>query len=473
MFPISSSPPPQAMVIAPYRTPSPPRPRVVEKLMHKNDLNCYCQRLSIPMPVYESTSEGYDHAPRYRATVSVGKRSFTSQNMFSNRKSAEQDAAKVALQHLLDEDEANATKLRLYLRKLVCQEKVRSKMILNEFLVKNKMECIYKTVQVENPPVFVSSLALNGTCYKGKAAKNKKETEQLAALAAILSLLDDPTYATMMYEVLKSKFSVCSAFYEPKDIPNTRDCSVTSNEFKATTSNSDVIPLNQQNSSSKPSSSKISVNEKLLQANNTKEQRSSEILVNKNKQDLAMSLPQIEKQGAPGALNGTGLPTEAVTISRSSYVNLPVTRLLFSEPQHGTKMPSLVNLEEQRGSAILVNMSKQDLVKSLPQTEKQGGREVLDGKRGDAGLPTEAVTISRCSYVSPSITRPLFSKPQHKTQLPEPAQSTPQQISVPIEFVPAAASDPPYDPISCRKRERNKKRAEKRKANKRLRTENK
>lgn len=394
-------------------------------------------------------------------------------------------------------------------------------MILNEFLVKNKMECIYKTVQVENPPVFVSSLALNGTCYKGEAAKNKKETEQLAALAAILSLLgkrlhsltnkleqghvsldidhfsfpfwyvsiwfdqriplivtDDPTYATMMYEVLKSKFNVCSAFYEPKDIPNTRDCSVTSNEFKVTTSNSNVIPLNQQNSSSKPSSSKISVKEKLLtsvnlQANNTKEQMSSEILVDKNKQDLAMSLPQIEKQGAPGALDGTGLPTEAVTISRCSYVNLPVTRLLFSEPQHGTKMPSLVNLEEQRGSAILVNMSKQDLVKSLPQTEKQGGHEVFDGKRGDTGLPTEAVTISRCSYVSPSITRPLFSKPQHKTQLPEPAQSTPQQISVPIEFVPAAASDPPYDPISCKKRERNKKRADKRKASKRLRTENK
>lgn len=88
--------------------------------MHKNDLNCCCQRLSIPIPVYESTVEGYDHAPRYRATVSVGKRSFTSPNMFSNRKSAEQDAAKVALQHLLDEDEANATKLRLYLRK-VCR----------------------------------------------------------------------------------------------------------------------------------------------------------------------------------------------------------------------------------------------------------------------------------------------------------------------------------------------------------------
>lgn len=69
-------------------------------------------------------------------------------------------------------------------------------MILNEFLDKIKMECAYKTVQVKMlPPAFVSSLALNGTCYKGEAGKNKKEAEQLAALAAILSLLGKHLYS--------------------------------------------------------------------------------------------------------------------------------------------------------------------------------------------------------------------------------------------------------------------------------------
>ena len=41
-------------------------------------------------------------------------------------------------------------------------------------------------------------------------------------------LLDDPTYATHISEFINSKFSAC-------------DCSVTSNEFKATTSDGDVM----------------------------------------------------------------------------------------------------------------------------------------------------------------------------------------------------------------------------------------
>lgn len=192
---------------------------------------------------------------------------------------------------------------------------------------------------------------------------------------------------------MKSKFNVCAASYEIKDIPNTRDCSVTGNEFKATTSNSDVKPLNQQASSIGPSGFRILVGEKMLksvdlQANNIEERRSSEILVNKNKQYLA---------------------------------------------------------------------------NSLPQTEKQGG----------AGLPTEAVTISRCSYVNLPITRPLFSEPQHEIKLPDAARSSSQQISVPIESVQAAALDPAYDLISSKKRKRNKKKADKKKANKRLRVKNK
>ncbi|CAN7069280.1 unnamed protein product [Brassica rapa subsp. trilocularis] len=152
---------------------------VMENLSHKNDLNSYCQRLNTPLPVYNTT---------FACTVSVGGKTFTSSSStFTNRRSAEQDAAKLALQYLLNEDTSPTTNLR----KLVCQDKTRCKMILNEFIDKIEMECVYETVQVEMGHVFVSSLVLNGTCYKGECGKNKKEAEPLAALAAILSLLGE------------------------------------------------------------------------------------------------------------------------------------------------------------------------------------------------------------------------------------------------------------------------------------------
>ncbi|KAG2262779.1 hypothetical protein Bca52824_069858 [Brassica carinata] len=98
--------------------------------------------------------------------------------------------------------------------------------------------------------------------------------------------IDDPIYGTQISEVLNSKFSACAVF---------KDCSVTSNEFKATTSNGDALSIN-------------------LHANSIGEQGSSGILVRKKKQDLVNSLPQIEnkvnktslpqteKQGGPGVL---------------------------------------------------------------------------------------------------------------------------------------------------------------------------
>ncbi|KAH0907791.1 hypothetical protein HID58_039618 [Brassica napus] len=64
----------------------------------------------------------------------VGTFTFSS-STFTNRRSAEQDAAKLALQHLLNEDTYHATDLC----KLVCQDKTRCKMILNEFIDKIEM----------------------------------------------------------------------------------------------------------------------------------------------------------------------------------------------------------------------------------------------------------------------------------------------------------------------------------------------
>ncbi|KAL1196901.1 Double-stranded RNA-binding protein 4 [Cardamine amara subsp. amara] len=393
------------------QSPSPPT-GVVENQSYKNNLSCYCQRLGIPLPLYETKVE-------------------------------EQNAAKFALERLLLEEEAKSTNLRVYLQKLVFQDKARCKMILNEFTDKMKMEsCVYKTDrQAGDSPLFVSSMVLNGNCYKGGDGKNKKEAEQLAALGAILSLLTDPTYAAPISQVIKAKFNVAATFYEAKDIPNTHGCSVTGDVSKTITFNSDTMPLNQQASSIEQSSSRVLVDEKMLtsvnlQASNMEEQEGSEILVRKKKQDLINSLHQIEKQdGGHEVLDakqgGAGLPTEAVTISRLSY--MPITAAVLSEPQH----------------------------------------EFLDAKQGGTGLPTEAVTISRVSYLNLPLTAPLLSEPQHEIKLPEAAQSASQQISVPVESAPPPALSPGLVVASDWISSKNRRKRIRNKANKRLRAENK
>lgn len=65
------------------------------------------------------------------------------------------------------------------------------KSILNEFAVKMNLEMpTYSTIQSEGLlPTFISSLVFSGESYTGEAGRNKKEAEQLAARAVILSLL--------------------------------------------------------------------------------------------------------------------------------------------------------------------------------------------------------------------------------------------------------------------------------------------
>ncbi|KAF5942911.1 hypothetical protein HYC85_020553 [Camellia sinensis] len=69
-----------------------------ELAMYKNPLQEYTQKSSIPLPVYETIIEGgVPHEPRFRSTVRVDGASYTSHDVFSQRKAAEQDVAKVAL----------------------------------------------------------------------------------------------------------------------------------------------------------------------------------------------------------------------------------------------------------------------------------------------------------------------------------------------------------------------------------------
>lgn len=51
----------------------------------------------VHFPIYKTINEGSQHAPRYRSTVFVDGKSFTSPNTFPQKKEAEQNVAQIAL----------------------------------------------------------------------------------------------------------------------------------------------------------------------------------------------------------------------------------------------------------------------------------------------------------------------------------------------------------------------------------------
>ncbi|KAK7821739.1 double-stranded rna-binding protein 1 [Quercus suber] len=161
--------------------------RLPEQLMYKNRLQEYAQRSAIQLPMYKTVNEGSQHAPKFRSTVVVDGQIYTSSNTFLQRKIAEQDVSKLALEHISKKIKDE----RCPLTPLICENTVFCKSILNEFAVKmNLQKPIYNTVQTEGlPPVFISSLVFDGVCYNGEPGRNKKEAEQLAARAVILSHL--------------------------------------------------------------------------------------------------------------------------------------------------------------------------------------------------------------------------------------------------------------------------------------------
>ncbi|KAL0424059.1 UNVERIFIED_CONTAM: Double-stranded RNA-binding protein 4 [Sesamum radiatum] len=183
----------------------PPAPGIPEDFWFKNRLQEFTQKASIPLPVYETSSEGVPHAPRFRSQVWVDGTCFASRSTFSNRKMAEQDAAKHALIGI-QEKVKNEGSLR------VLQDSIFCKSIIYEYAQKmNLQPPTYVTNESKAMlPIFVSSLVLNGVTYVGEAGKNKKEAEQFAARSAILSILDSES-STTMSEIVKSKFKLYDA----------------------------------------------------------------------------------------------------------------------------------------------------------------------------------------------------------------------------------------------------------------------
>ncbi|KAI3867585.1 hypothetical protein MKX03_010104 [Papaver bracteatum] len=189
-----------------------------EPLMYKSRLNEFTQQTGIPVPVYESVNEGLQHLPKFRCTVHVDGVAYRSVNTFRNRKDAEQDASKLALESMPRKikDESSA---------VIYEDKVYCKCILNEFAAKvNLPTPTYATAQLELNSTFICSLVFDGKTYTGPVGRSKKEAERLAARVAICSILGTSDLGIYLSKIIKSKSTLFEApllFEEPQIIHDT------------------------------------------------------------------------------------------------------------------------------------------------------------------------------------------------------------------------------------------------------------
>ncbi|KAF7841933.1 double-stranded RNA-binding protein 4 isoform X1 [Senna tora] len=103
----------------------------------------------------------------------------------------------------------------------------------------------YETVKREGLPVFVSSVVLRDERYTGEA-KSKKEAEQLAARAAILSNMDSFASGKCVTEIIKSKLKFClaAAIKSVKDLQYSNTISPIANARHASVSSAPVAANN-------------------------------------------------------------------------------------------------------------------------------------------------------------------------------------------------------------------------------------
>ncbi|KAL3518385.1 hypothetical protein ACH5RR_020974 [Cinchona calisaya] len=153
--------------------------------MYKNQLQELAQRSCFNLPSYTCIREGPDHAPRFKASVNFNGETFDSPHYHSTLRQAEHAAAEVALNSLSTRGPSHSLAAR----------------ILDETGVyKNLLQEISQRVGSPLPqyttfrsglghlPVFTGIVELAGITFTGEPAKNKKQAEKNAALAAWSSL---------------------------------------------------------------------------------------------------------------------------------------------------------------------------------------------------------------------------------------------------------------------------------------------
>ncbi|KAG6512145.1 double-stranded RNA-binding protein 6-like [Zingiber officinale] len=153
--------------------------------MYKNQLQELAQRSCFNLPSYTCIREGPDHAPRFKATVNFNGEVFESPSFCLTLRQAEHSAAEVALNALSQRGPSHSLAAR------ILDETGVYKNLLQEIAQRVGAPLpSYTTVRsgLGHLPVFTCSVELAGIIFTGEPAKNKKQAEKNAALAAWSSL---------------------------------------------------------------------------------------------------------------------------------------------------------------------------------------------------------------------------------------------------------------------------------------------
>ncbi|CAI0453013.1 unnamed protein product [Linum tenue] len=160
--------------------------------MYKNQLQELAQRSCFNLPSYTCIREGPDHAPRFKATVNFNGEIFESPSYCSTLRQAEHSAAEVALGSLSHRGPSHSLAARILVPSFLSQDETG--------VYKNLLQEIAQRVSAPLPqyttyrsglghqPVFTGIVELAGITFTGDPAKNKKQAEKNAAMAAWSSL---------------------------------------------------------------------------------------------------------------------------------------------------------------------------------------------------------------------------------------------------------------------------------------------
>nr|CAD1836186.1 unnamed protein product [Ananas comosus var. bracteatus] len=153
--------------------------------MYKNQLQELAQRSCFNLPSYTCIREGPDHAPRFKATVNFNGEVFESPSFCTTLRQAEHSAAEVALCALSHRGPSHSLAAR------ILDETGVYKNLLQEVAQRVGAPLpSYTTVRsgLGHLPVFTCTVELAGITFTGEPAKNKKQAEKNAAMAAWSSL---------------------------------------------------------------------------------------------------------------------------------------------------------------------------------------------------------------------------------------------------------------------------------------------
>ncbi|MQL99905.1 hypothetical protein Taro_032643 [Colocasia esculenta] len=153
--------------------------------MYKNQLQELAQRSCFNLPSYTCIREGPDHAPRFKAVVNFNGETFESPAFCTTLRQAEHSAAEVALNALSTRGPSHSLAAR------ILDETGVYKNLLQEISQRVGAPLpSYTTTRsgIGHPPVFTGTVEIAGIMFTGEPAKNKKQAEKNAAMAAWSSL---------------------------------------------------------------------------------------------------------------------------------------------------------------------------------------------------------------------------------------------------------------------------------------------